>query len=83
LIRCLAGLPLPGGRVGIYSPSFNVYSVTLQHDGCTGPETAFNGSTLDGFAVLDDTETPEALIVAVIGSAGDRAVSLFERAERQ
>lgn len=70
------------GRVGIYSPSFNIYSVTLLFESCTGPEAALNGSTLDGFAVLDDRETPEALIVAVIGDAGDTAVSLFERAER-
>ena len=70
------------GRIGIYSPSFNIYSVTLQIDSCTGPEEALNGSTFDGFAVLDNTEAPEALIIAVIGDAGDTAVSLFERAER-
>lgn len=70
------------GRVGIYSPSFNVYSVTLLFESCTGPEAALNDSTFAGFAVLDNRETPEALIVAVVGDAGDTAVSLFERAER-
>ena len=70
------------GNVGIYSPSFNIYPVTLLFESCTGPEEALNGSTFDGFAVLDNTETPEALIIAVIGAAGDTAVSLFERAER-
>lgn len=70
------------GRVGIYSPFFNIYSVTLQHDDCTGPGAALNGSTFDGFAVLDDSETPEALIIAATGNAGDASVSLFERAAR-
>ena len=70
------------GRAGIYSPSFNIYSVTLQYDGCTGPEAELNGSTFDGFAVLDDRDTPEALIIAVIGGVGDATVSLFERAAR-
>lgn len=70
------------GRVGIYSPSFNIYPLTLQYDGCTGPEAELNGSTFDGFAVLDDRDRPEALIVAVIGDVGDATVSLFERAAR-
>ena len=70
------------GRIGIYSPSFNIYSVTLQYDSCTGPEAALNGALFDGFAVLDDTESPEAVILAVIGDAGGTAVSLLERAER-
>ena len=70
------------GSIGIYSPSFNIYSMTLQYDGCTGAEAALNGSTFDGFAVLDDRERPEALIVAVIGDVGDATASLFERAAR-
>ena len=70
------------GRIGIYSPSFNIYSVTFQYESCTGPEAALNDSTFDGLAVLDDTETPEALVIAAIGGAGDTPVALFERAAR-
>ena len=70
------------GRISTVSPSFNIYYVTLGYESCTGPEAALNGSLFDGFAALDDTTTPEALVMALIGDVGDTAASLFERAER-
>jgi len=70
------------GRIGIYSPSFNIYEVTLGYESCTGAEAAFNGSVFTGFAALDDTAAPATLIMATIGDVGNTATSWFERAER-
>jgi hypothetical protein len=70
------------GHIGLISPSFNIYFVTLGYDSCTGPEAALNGSLFDGFAVLDDTGAPESLVMALIGNVGAAAASSFERAER-
>ena len=70
------------GRIGIYSPSFNIYEVTLGYDSCTGAKAAFNGSVFAGFAALDDTAATASLIMATIGDVGNTATSWFERAER-
>lgn len=70
------------GRIGVISPSFNIYDVTLGYESCTGPEAALNGSVLAGFAVLDNRDAPESLVTSLIGDVGDTPVSSFERAER-
>ena len=70
------------GRIGIYSPSFNIYDVTLGYDNCTGADAVLNGSVFVGFAVLDDAALPETLVLATIGDVQSVAASWFERAAR-
>lgn len=70
------------GRIDLYSPSFNIYGVTLEYDNCAGAEAALNGSVFAGFAALDNSAAPETLVLALIGDVETSAASLFERAER-
>jgi hypothetical protein len=70
------------GQVTVITLASNLYTVVLQYDSCTGPDERLNGSRFDGFAQLVDTESPEALVIAVIGGAGDLVAASFERAVR-
>lgn len=70
------------GEVTVITASSNLYNVVLQYDSCTGPDERLNGSRFDGFAQLDDTAPPEALVIAVIGGVGDLVAAAFERAVR-
>ena len=70
------------GRISVITLASNLYNVALQYDNCTGPNERLNGSAFDGFAQLDDTESPEVLIIAVIGGVGDLIAASFERAVR-
>ena len=70
------------GQVTVITLASNLYSVVLRYDSCTGLDERLNGSQFDGYAQLDDTDTPEALVIAVIGGVGDLAVASFERAVR-
>jgi len=70
------------GRISIMVSRSNLYRVTLQHDSCTGPEAVLNGAIFSGFALLDDTAAPTALVVATIGDTGGTAVSLLQHGIR-
>ncbi len=70
------------GQVTVITATSNLYNVVLQYDGCTGPDERLNGSRFDGYAQLDDTASPEALVIAMIGSVGDLVAAAFERAVR-
>jgi hypothetical protein len=56
--------------------------VELQQEGCTGAEAVLNGWDFRGFALIDDTAAPAALVVATIGDAGGTAVSLLQHGTR-
>jgi hypothetical protein len=70
------------GQVTVITATSNLYNVVLQYDGCTGMDERLNGSRFDGYAQLDDTAPPEALVIAVIGGVGDLLAATFERAVR-
>jgi len=70
------------GQISVITLASNLYNVVLQYDGCTGPDELLNGSRFDGFAQLDDTASPEALVIAVIGGVGDLVAASFEQAVR-
>jgi hypothetical protein len=70
------------GQVTVITATANLYNITLQYDSCTGPDKRLNGARFDGFAQLDDTESPEILVIAVIGAVGDLIAASFDRAVR-
>jgi hypothetical protein len=70
------------GQVSVITAASNLYDIVLQYDSCTGADERLNGSGFDGFAYLDDTEAPEAVVIAVIGGVGDLVAASFERATR-
>ena len=70
------------GQVSVITAASNLYNVTLRYDSCAGADQRLNGSRFDGFAQLDDTGSPEALVIAVIGGIGDLVAASFERAAR-
>lgn len=70
------------GQVRVITAAANLYDVVLHYDSCTGADERLNGSRFDGFAQLDDTDPPEALVIALIGGVGNLVVASFERAAR-
>jgi len=70
------------GQVTVITLASNLYNVVLRYDSCTGLDERLNGSRFEGYAQLDDTAPPEALVIAVIGGVGDLVAATFERAVR-
>lgn len=64
------------GTVAIIDARFNAYRVQYSYSGCTGEEAVLNGASFRGLAALDDTTSPEELIVAVTGQAGGAGLSI-------
>lgn len=70
------------GTASIINSQFNAYRVEYSYSSCQGADEILNGSTFRGLATLDNTGSPEALIVgaqALIGSIGVSAIELLER----
>jgi hypothetical protein len=70
------------GQVGVTTSFANIYTYDYNIDNCDGPDAIWNGSSFGGLAVLDNTFSPEQLIVAVIGEVGGDSVSVVEVYER-
>ncbi len=63
------------GQVSIIDSAFNAYDLEFVYSNCTGADTAMNGDSFVGTALLDDTVAPEALYVVAIGDTDGDAVS--------
>ena len=70
------------GQVNIIDPAFNAYDVQFGFSNCTGQFAILNGTSFDGIATLDNTVTPEALIVAATGNVAGTLVSFVSVSER-
>jgi len=70
------------GQVNIIDPAFNAYDVQFGFSNCTGQFTNLNGTSFVGIATLDNTVTPEALIVAATGDVAGTLVSFVSVSER-
>jgi hypothetical protein len=55
------------GTVSIINSSYNVYRIEFSNANCQGQYAALNGVQFTGLAVLDNTQTPEAVIAGVTG----------------
>lgn len=53
------------GQVTIANEEFNIYGLNWGLIDCVGPDASLNGERFSGFALLDNTVSPEQLIVAM------------------
>ena len=60
---------IASGQVNLIDGEFNAYDIELRFESCTNIDNALNFKTFFGRAMLDDTEVPERLIIALSGSA--------------
>ncbi len=70
------------GQVRVIDPTFNLYDVEFGFSNCIGPFAFLNGSSFVGIGTLDNTVTPEVLIVFATGDVAGTLVSLVSVAER-
>ena len=70
------------GQVRVIDSAFNAYDFEFGFSNCTGPDAILNGSSFVGIGTLDNTFTPEVLIVAVTGDIAGTLVSVIFVAER-
>jgi hypothetical protein len=62
---------ITNGTVSVIDPAFNLYRVEYEFSNCKGHEDILNGTVAEGLAALDDTQSPEAMIIGVeIPAAG-------------
>lgn len=65
------------GQVSIIDNAFNAYDFEFTYSNCVGQAAVMNGSSFVGIASLDNSVTPEKLLVAAIGDM-DGDVPSFE-----
>lgn len=63
------------GTVSIINASYNSYAVQFDYANCTGNLSALNGVQFSGFAKLDNSLSPEQLLVAATGTSGNQKYS--------
>jgi hypothetical protein len=64
------------GTVSIINASYNAYNVTFDYASCTGQFSRLNGISFTGMAMLDNTATPEQIVVAATGTASGTKYSV-------
>lgn len=70
------------GSVSIIDAQFNAYRVQYSYSSCTGVDAVLNGLTFRGLATLDNTASPELLLVGAQAQLGSNGVSAIEVLER-
>jgi len=71
---------ITNGTVSVIDPAFNLYRVEYEFSNCKGHEDILNGTVAEGLAALDDTQSPETLILGVeIAAAGYSFAGVFPR----
>jgi hypothetical protein len=70
------------GNVSIINAQFNAYRVQYSYSNCQGVDAILNGATLRGLAALDDSDSPELLLILVEGQLGSTGVAAIAALER-
>lgn len=70
------------GTVSIIDSDYNAYRVKYTYSNCIGEYAVLNGRALEGLATLDNTSSPELLIVGAQGAINGIGVSVVEILER-
>jgi hypothetical protein len=71
---------ITNGTVSVIDPAFNLYRVRYTFSNCKGHDEDLNGTIAEGLATLDDTQSPEALIMGVeVAAAGHAFAGVFPR----
>ena len=66
---------IANGQIRVIDSAFNVYEFEFVFSNCIGQEAFLNGSIYIGLAALNNTVSPERLIVILIGDVGGTLVS--------
>jgi hypothetical protein len=64
------------GQVSIIDSAFNAYDVLMTFSNCVGNAAILNGATFTGLGILDNTVTPEHLVVGMTGAVSGVVVSI-------
>ncbi len=64
------------GTVSIIDPTYDAYQLDFTLASCQGAYVALDGVAFSGLATLDNTVTPNRLIVGVTGAAGSASYAL-------
>ena len=72
---------ITNGTVSVIDPAFNLYRVEYTFSNCKGHhQEVLNGTIAEGFATLDDSQSPEAVIMGVeVAAAGYAFAGVFPR----
>jgi hypothetical protein len=70
------------GTVSIINAQFNAYRVQYSYSSCQGADAILNGTTFRGLAALDNSDSPELLVVLAQGQIGSTGVAAVEALER-
>jgi hypothetical protein len=70
------------GTAAILNASYNAYEVQFDYATCTGASAPLNGVKFTGLATLDNTVSPEQIVVGATGSSGNVQYSLVLRLNR-
>ena len=71
---------ITNGTVSVINPAFNLYRVEYEFSNCKGHSGILNGKVADGLAALDDSQSPEVLILGVeVAAAGYSFAGVFPR----
>lgn len=70
------------GTVSIINTQFNAYRVQYSYSSCQGANAILNGTTFRGLAALDNSNSPEVLVVLAQGQIGSTGVAAIEALER-
>ena len=57
--------------------NFNMYAASLEFTGCAARLSAPDGDLLTGLATIDDSTSPETLIIGVADVAGTNNIALY------
>jgi hypothetical protein len=70
------------GTITIINATYNVYNVQLTYASCTGQAASLNGLQFTGMATLDNTQSPEQLILGVTATSGSTTAGVVIEAPR-
>jgi hypothetical protein len=70
------------GSAAILNASYNAYQVQFDYASCVGSAAALNGVKFSGLATLDNTVSPEQIVVGATGTSGNVEYSLALRLNR-
>lgn len=70
------------GQVTIIDPQFNAYDMSVTLSSCQGEFSILNGAAFTGLATLDNTITPEVIVIAQTGTVEGIIVSAVIAMER-
>ena len=71
---------ITNGTVSVINAAFNLYRVEYEFSNCKGHSGILNGKVAEGLAALDDSQSPEVLIMGVeVAAAGYSFAGVFPR----